>query len=305
MAFRVKGKDGTVQSAVRRIACEQIDAALAAVDGQDDGDVVHDVRKRCKKLRGLVRLVRPSFPGYARENAAFRDIAGLISAARDARVMQDTYDALVEHFHAEVDRRALGSIRRRFTLQRKGELADDGSERALPQVRARLLEARERAAAWRLDDDGWAAVSGGLEKTYRQARKAAAAARANPHDEAFHELRKHVKYHWSHCLLLEGLWRPMLVVRQDAALSLSELLGDHHDLSVFAHRLDTDPLAYGRPGDVVAAIGLARRRQAELEAKAWPLAGRLLAQSPEQLGDHFGALWKVWRSAARAPAEAA
>ena len=78
MAYRIRTKDDDVEQAVRRIACEQIDRALAEIDddGLDFARKVHQVRKRCKKLRGLVRLVRPALDAYGRENAAFRDAAG-------------------------------------------------------------------------------------------------------------------------------------------------------------------------------------------------------------------------------------
>ena len=48
---------------------------------------VHDVRKRCKKVRGLLRLVRPGLgPDYRRANADVRDAARELSSLRDAHV---------------------------------------------------------------------------------------------------------------------------------------------------------------------------------------------------------------------------
>jgi len=72
---------------VRRIATELIDHAVAQIDGTKTApheaihhdvhhEAVHEVRKDCKKLRGLLRLVRPAVPKlYTHENAAFRDTA--------------------------------------------------------------------------------------------------------------------------------------------------------------------------------------------------------------------------------------
>ena len=51
-----------VERGVKRMAREQIDKALAEIDS-DELDVherVHQVRKRCKKLRAIARLVRPA-----------------------------------------------------------------------------------------------------------------------------------------------------------------------------------------------------------------------------------------------------
>ena len=295
MAYRLKHKDSSVGDAVRRIADEQIGKALASIDSAERAEAVHDVRKRCKKLRGLIRLVRPAFGDYSDENAAFRDIARMISGARDAKVMQDTYDLLMADHDGSLDRTALGPIRRQFTMERKSRIEDGDVDDHLDEARERLVEARERAQSWTLDDDGWDAVAGGLKKTYGRAVDAAEKARACPDGEQFHELRKRVKYHWYHCRLLENLWPDMMATRKHAAKQLSDILGDHHDLHVFAGRLAQDPDGFGSSADVEVAIGLARARQARLEAQAWPILNRMLVQKPKVLGRHFEALWNVWQ----------
>ena len=295
MAYRLKHKDSSVGDAVRRIADEQIGKALASIDSAERAEAVHDVRKRCKKLRGLIRLVRPAFGDYSDENAAFRDIARMISGARDAKVMQDTYDLLMADHDGSLDRTALGPIRRQFTMERKSRIEDGDVDDHLDEARERLVEARERAQSWTLDDDGWDAVAGGLKKTYGRAVDAAEKARDCPDGEQFHELRKRVKYHWYHCRLLENLWPDMMATRKHAAKQLSDILGDHHDLHVFAGRLAQDPDGFGSSADVEVAIGLARARQARLEAQAWPILNRMLVQKPKVLGRHFEALWNVWQ----------
>ncbi|MDP3895474.1 MAG: CHAD domain-containing protein, partial [Mesorhizobium sp.] len=95
MAYCFVKSDRTIEMGVRRIALEQIDAALEAAgpDAARD-DRIHRLRKGCKKLRGLIRMVRPVFDGYAVENAAIRDAAAGLSGARDAEVMIATLDML-------------------------------------------------------------------------------------------------------------------------------------------------------------------------------------------------------------------
>jgi len=94
MAYRFKHGDKSVPQALKRIAREQIDKALGEIDDdqRDAAETVHQLRKRCKKLRGLIRLVRPSFKDYAPENATFHDAAGALSDLHDARVLLATYD---------------------------------------------------------------------------------------------------------------------------------------------------------------------------------------------------------------------
>ncbi len=108
---------------IRRVAGEQVSKAMAELDNADlDRDkVVHQVRKRCKKLRGLLRLVRPGMEAtYANENAAFRDAARLLSSLRDAKTLIGTYDDLMDQFHSQIDRQAFGSIRATLTRRLTG-----------------------------------------------------------------------------------------------------------------------------------------------------------------------------------------
>ena len=86
MAFRIRNGDHLAKE-VRRIARKQVEGALAVLREGDhaDPETVHELRKHCKKLRALLRLVRPALGDvYAVENAHFRDMAQWLSPLRDA-----------------------------------------------------------------------------------------------------------------------------------------------------------------------------------------------------------------------------
>ena len=74
MAYAFKQSSG-VADQVRAIAVEQIDKALQAVVGNDNFDTtVHTLRKCAKKLRAVLKLVRPAFEDYESESAAIKAI---------------------------------------------------------------------------------------------------------------------------------------------------------------------------------------------------------------------------------------
>lgn len=94
----------SLTDAVRAVARDQIDAAISSLEdaGDDLEEAVHDTRKRCKKLRALMRLVRPGIgKTYGKENAAFRDLARTLSDIRDAQVLAETIDGLAQHAEDE------------------------------------------------------------------------------------------------------------------------------------------------------------------------------------------------------------
>lgn len=281
IAYRFERDDHDVVDALRRIAAEQVDIALAEAraDG-DPGPRIHAIRKCTKKLRGLMRLVRPAFPDYGRENAALRDLARTLSGLRDATVTAATLEDLIEAHRPAVDAATFAAVRDEIA----GEVP---SAPDLAPVAATLAQVRERVALWTLHDTGWDALAGGLRRTYRDARRS----RRGKGDEALHAWRKPVKYHWYHVRLLEGMWPDAMAAREATADALGEALGQHQDLVVLQARLAASSLP-AAPARVLR--GLIVVRKAELEAEARELAPRLLAEKPRALAERWGDMWDAW-----------
>ena len=236
MAFQFKRSE-SADHAVQRVAREQVDSMIAEVDaaGQEHA-TVHNVRKRCKKLRGLIRLVRPQFKGgktYPQENASYRDAARLLSFMRDAQSIIESYDALVKCYPDEAGLPQIHTIRERLVERREAVAHDDSNmNERIGEFRGLMVKARERIGRWKFRASGFAMLEEGLEKTYSLGRCNMKQAFARPSTESFHEWRKHMKYHWYHCRLLKGIWKDSMKTRIAAARELSELLGDDHDLAV-------------------------------------------------------------------------
>jgi len=303
MAYRFARDDASVEQSLRRIASEQIEWAIRTIDAGATGpdDPVHEVRKSCKKIRGLLRLVRPAFASYADENAAFRDLARIVSGLRDATVLTDSYDTVMAAYGDEVDRRALSPIRRRLTLMRKAQAAEHDVAALLAQCHDRLAQAGERARAWRLDGDGFIAIGGGLEQTYRRARKAMRKAERTPTPEHFHDWRKRCKYHWYHARLLQPIWPGPMKAHIACAHELGDLLGEHHDLMVFLDALAAQASKFDDDARIEVMAGLVRSRQSVLATRAFALGARLLAEPPSALASSWGVRYDAWCGQGQAP----
>jgi CHAD domain-containing protein len=297
MPFRFKHGDDSPQEAVRRIADEQVQRALREIDDSDlsAGETIHQVRKRCKKVRGLLRLVRPAFDGYKFENTAFRDIARPLSDLRDAHALIETYDAVAARFDDSVDRRSFAPIRARLTQDAKRVAATGDAAERLGAAQAELAAARERIGDWSLDKKGYKAVRDGLKKTYKRSRNCMQDAWRAPSGKALHQWRKRVKYHWHHTRLLEEIHPDMMQPRIDALDRLTDLLGDQHDLVVFEARFE-DADDFGGPAtDLPAFLALVRQQKAELETEAFQLGRQVLAERRKALVKRLGGYWNDWR----------
>jgi hypothetical protein len=176
----------TITEAVKRVAYEQIDGALAEVadDGTDDHETVHQVRKRCKKVRGLLRLVRPQFGSdFSQENAWYRDSARNLSYVRDAQSIVECLDGIVDHFGDNIEGTAFDTIR--STLSKRRDLVAHDRARiaeGLERFRERMLVGRARVEDWTVDPEGFPALR--VAKPYhgrkRRGRQALRHARRRP-----------------------------------------------------------------------------------------------------------------------------
>lgn len=295
MAFRILS-DETVEQTVQRIAHEQIGKAVDEIGDSDldEHETVHQVRKRCKKIRGLIRLVRPAFDAYSSENTWFRDAARKLSDIRDATTLMECFDALMDRYDDEIDRDAHRHIRDRLHERREDMTDDQDTSDRLDEFCDAMKESHDRVATWSLDEKGFAAIAGGLKKTYKRSRKAMGNAYADPTIEHFHEWRKRVKYNRYHTRILRNVWKPMMDPLRDEVKRLSDLLGDDHDLAVFRNVLITETDRFGEQRDLQALLALIDQRRQELRAWAHPMGQRLYAEKPSDYVDRISRTWQAW-----------
>ncbi len=287
-----------VQENIKRIALEQIEQAIAEIrDSRNElADTVHRVRKRCKKIRALVRLIRPEFgKSYQLENAWYRDTAGELSHARDAQVLVLTHDKLMRHYHdAGYD---FSPVRDQLVRCSRG-VSDNPRRMAqcFEVVLRRMNSGRKRVPLWSLDMDSQVAISKGLKKTYKRGKKAMSKALAVPVDENFHDWRKQVKYHWYHSQILRPIAPAELKKRCKQANLLSDLLGDEHDLGVLRRALAGPSEDHDARLKLGSYFDLVDRRRMELRAQAETVGRRAYAEKAKDLSNRIRARYPVWES---------
>jgi len=273
------------ETAFRAIALDQLNEALSDLDTPDrDGrSIVHEARRRCKKLRGLLRLVRPVFPEFAHENAAIRDAAALLSHLRDAEVLHQTVADLVAWRRSD----ALVRIEQQLATEHSPGAGD-----RLLEFRTRLEAVRARVPAWTLEAGGAHAWLPGLRQTYRLARRRMHSAHQSGDAHDVHEWRKANKNHGFHVDLLKRVAPDILGDDLKLVEQLSTDLGLHHDLAVLAAAIAAGPDRFGAPEDVTILQETIADRLREVELAAFGLGRQLMAERPRALSDRFATYWK-------------
>jgi len=257
MSFRLHAEE-RLQTGLRRIAHSELDFSIQEIDDRELGrhKTIHQIRKRCKKLRGLLRLVRPGMEKvYKAENKALRDAARNLSDIRDAKSIILTYDYVMHRFADQVNQQSFEPIRRKLTA-RLSDIKDKLVDERLFVMRQQLVAVKTRVNDWSFDDQTFESARAGLSKNRQEAVKALREAQKNPTTHQLHELRKRVKYHWYHLQILSGLWPATICPLITEFGHLGDELGNDHDLAIFGETVCHSPDQFGILNDVRVLEGL-------------------------------------------------
>jgi CHAD domain-containing protein len=298
MAFRLESSED-VAAEVRRVVSEQLETAIAHLE-KEEGDRdkhVHEARKCLKRLRALALLVRGELGAELgrRENACFRDAARKLAGLREAAVLVETLDRLVEWEGGSATRRKFATMRRWLMERKEAAYAQAGSNgQATSQVAEELRQALKRVEGWPLQERGWKGIEPGLRRVYAQGRREFARARAEGSDEAFHEWRKWVKYLWYHAQLVRLVWPWAMAALIEELDELGERLGQDHDLTVLRQMVCGQMDRPVRPTTLQALVELIQARQGELRSQAQGTGRRIYAERPRDFMRRLRAYWRAW-----------
>lgn len=296
--YRFDLRDGSLSEALRRIAGAETAAILglltqaAAEDeaGPDAGAIL-GLRKRCKKIRALLRLLSAGLPNVQpAENALLRETAGGLADRREAAARLATFDQIAS---GETDPAFLALRAHLATEAAMMPAAAPVDGDALRNVFAGLAL---RIESWELRGNERRVLAEGLAETRMRARTAMRAARDARSDEALHDWRKRAKDLWYQTRLLSPVWPEVMKPLAMEADILGKTLGHHHDLADLAAHLaglEDDVLRAPMRETLTARI---LEAQTALETRAFPLGARLLAGDPEEVAEQWVKWWKIWRA---------
>jgi CHAD domain-containing protein len=299
-------RDETSADAARRIASEQLEGALSELCATTEVDKsVHGVRKRLKKLRGLLQLLEGALGRrvVARENRCYRDAARALAGARRAAAIVAAFDALMQRCPDAIPAEARAELRGGLIAERDRLVALMQGGSQVPDVTAALRASVARLESWPLEVEGWQVLRSGFRRSYARGRRALKVAMREPTTENLHEWRKFAKHYWYHVRLLARLWPEAMKVHEAALERLGDDLGDEHDLddlrlSLIAH-MPPEQLREAT-GRVLAAI---EARRDELRASAFARGRYLYAERPRAATERVGAYHAAWLARSPGPGD--
>ena len=253
----------------------EVDAAFAALSahgaaGPTD-QAVHEVRRRGKRSRALLRLLRGS-PGGRGLEAGWRHVGRASSGFRDAHAIGTTLVGLLRGDRplAQAEGRSAREHVAVFCAHQRKELTA-----RLPALTTRLTRLRAHIARWR-PECSWQDLVARLVDGYRRSRQAARSACGHRDHEARHAWRRRVKSFAIQMGLLRPLWPEAMLVWTREWDRLADTLGAEHDLHLLLAFLRALPTPRGT-ADLQRVV---EQRLAHLRADADRLGRRVHAEKP-------------------------
>jgi CHAD domain-containing protein len=304
MAYEIE-RDESLGDAVRRVVLEQIEVAERGLRPSGPrallDDSIHEARKCLKRIRSALRLTRGALPRkrFRRENARYRELGWLLSAPRENRVAVLTIDTVVSRFASVLKADPFAEVRQHFVERHLVAVWRTVDEGSLAEVTRGLEEARRKAERLRYSQDAEGAWVPEVSRAFREGSRWMARADSSRSPEAYHEWRKEAKHLRYHLRLLRPAWSGRLDTAEGHLHKLTDLLGEHHDLTDLHRRLTGDPPVATtdlRRTEVASLEALVIGRRHQLESEALDLGLRIYSKDPDELEERFRSLWTGWRS---------
>lgn len=273
--------------AVRRVLREQNQRARQLLNAweQDPVTRIHRTRQTCKKIRALLRLVRPAARYvFTVENRFYRDIQRSVAYARDSAAMVEAVDLLASRLADPLPLQSLGMLR--SALERRAAQQLASAQQDLParieHAVAELTAADERLQRLPVDGLRRRDLRQGARATLRRCAQEYLALDSAATADDFHDWRKHVKYAGYQARLMRELTDGDAPAPLAQLEELARVLGQGQDLVLLERFLAAQPDALGVDTHLRRLRGLLATAQGELRTRARELGAALFAPPPER-----------------------
>jgi CHAD domain-containing protein len=297
MAFQIRA-DESVTHAVRRLARKQLDRIRASLEDADrHPEKLHDVRVRLKKLRSLLRLVRPELGRSQRKTTkSLRSMSHELAALRESHVVEQTAKSIAASCQPRTRAAVRSALR---SAVRRWRETHSKTIRALPLSKADrdLQEAARELGRFTLERKGSRVVLDGLRTTYQRGRKSFGEARHKQSAASLHEFRKRGKDLQYQLRLVRGAAPEMIGAQVALTKRMTDLLGTVHDLAVFRDLWSKSTDQHGASKSAADAVLKIIDAEFAAKSKEALAIGRIVySETSAAFSQRVSAYWTNWRA---------
>lgn len=271
-------------SEMQRVLLEQNRSAQQLLEmwEEDPAGHVHEARLCFKRIRAALSTLRPRFGYvYAVENRAYRDLARMLSYARDTSAMVEAANLLLERSGDTGLTQGLLILRNSLEVRaaRETTAALAGMGGSVDTVRAELPMLADRLECLPLKALRWKHVRTGVRSTVRRAQRNFLRLDPSAGPEQYHDWRKQVKLAYFQASLMSELMPRWSARNRTTLHDLGRLLGDAQDLNVLSALIAAAPGDLGIDSHARELLQMAGHVQTMLQSQAAGLGQTLFACS--------------------------
>ena len=291
----MKSRDASLRrhETLRQGVCRNVELLVNSVaanlgQSRNGEQSTHRIRTTIKRLRALLRLIRPAVEPafFDHENERLRTAARILSFARDAEVARDTLKTLPVRSRSarEAVNAALPSLEKRVERAK-------AHQPNLAQVKHGLEQTRRRFQGLKLRGTDQEIIKAGIKKVYRQGRQRMKSAIQTDQAIAYHRWRIRAKNLYYELQFLEPVWPKRLHSMISRLSKLQDRIGLEHDLTDLREELKKTPEVFGGQEAVNHIISCLDQQTDKLRRAAEPLGRKIWRQKPRRFSRRLERHW--------------
>lgn len=288
----------SVARGLKRIVTEELTTAIEQLKQYENAseEAVHEARKSIKKVRALLRLMRPVFDSdFAKENNRLRDIGRKLSEIRDAYALIETFDYLNANYRDELGDLSLTNLRQTLVDQRQAQTEEFDGAHQIPLLIEGLQHICKQANTWPYKSANIDLLAKGIATSLRCGLDQFYEVYDHPLPEIYHEWRKRTKDLCYQLTLLKKAWPDVFEGYLKSAKTLEKLLGMDHNLVVLRNSLLKESNLLGPDEERQQLLPIIDMDQKALRRKAKKLGARLYSEKPKQWIRRINWSWDAWK----------
>jgi CHAD domain-containing protein len=284
---------------IPEMARRHLDAAVQQLEEQRTGleEAVHQARKQMKRARALIRLVEHVDPKHLKPiRRAISEAARGLSEVRDSTALVECAGLLAPYLEARQAGHMATPLleavqRRRDLLAIEAPAADRLTAPVI--VACRKATADLEKLSFGGAENAAETLAEGRSRNHRKARATLEVCHHGGHPEAFHDLRKCAQATVFQAGFLAAAWPFAFAAEAAEAKTLTDILGQEHDIEVLNILLNSEPHLFGAITDRDRIAELLMERRGTLRHEAIAIAERLYGEGGRQEAKRLAALWKL------------
>ncbi len=287
-----------VSVAANRVLSEQYDLIIDACNNQEDiHESIHDVRRSYKRIRAVLRLMKPDIPmdAYNRENKLLRDLSRKFSGARNLHVFAEEFDNIIAAGILKLPEAIVKEIRQFFREKENSAVKLLLNLDMFSVIGKKNEEAKERVAAIDFSSLGAHTIYKGVSNVFAWGQKQMIHSQQFPTDDNLHEMRKRVKSLMYVVRLIKDV-SPVFFNGYYKGLKTASLaLGEDHNMAEMVNYIDTiaEQLIPLTEKQKIHEYIISQRQQIQVDV--WPLIAKLYTGQAGEFSKRIKAYWLLGR----------